>query len=238
MLKDNKVLLIIFLLSFLIAASNLFAEDKARKAEDMLENIKWLGHASILIKDGKIIYIDPWQVKNDYPKADLILITHEHYDHCSPADVSKIQKPETIIVAPADCAKKLSGKIKIVKPNEKIEAAGISIETVPAYNLNKPFHSKTNNWVGYIVTVNGVRIYHAGDTDFIPEMNKIKTDIAFVPIGGTYTMTASEAAQAVNAIKPFIAVPIHFGSIVGTSKDAQAFKAQAKVEVKILEPGN
>lgn len=239
MLKLNKTVALVSVILFtLVATSNVSPETKVKEVPGMLENIKWLGHASILIKNQKIIYIDPWQIKKDSPEADLILITHEHYDHCSASDVARLQKAETVIVAPADCAKKLKGQIKMIKPNEKLELAGVSLETVPAYNLNKSFHPKTNNWVGYIITVGGVRIYHTGDSDFIPEMNKVKADIIFVPVGGTYTMDASEAAKMVNTIKPAVAVPIHFGSIVGNLKDAQSFQAQAKVEVKILQPSN
>lgn len=200
----------------------------------MLENIKWLGHASVLIQDKKIIYIDPWKIKTNLPKADLILITHAHYDHCSFEDVAKIKKPQTLILAPPDCAKELGLALTKVEPNMKLEAAGVDIETVAAYNLNKSFHPKSNNWVGYIVTVNGVRIYHSGDSDFIPEMNKVKADIVFVPVGGTYTMNASEAAKLVNTIKPAIAVPMHYGTIVGTINDAQDFKNNSQVEVRIL----
>lgn len=218
----------------LITASTILAQTKEKEVEGMLENIKWLGHASVLIKGPKIIYIDPWKIKDTSLKADLILITHEHYDHCSALDLAKIQKPETVILAPPACRKELGEQITKVKPNMKSQVAGVDIETVPAYNLDKPFHPKSNNGVGYIVTINGVRIYHAGDSDFVPEMNNIKADIVFVPVGGTYTMNATEAAKMVNVIKPHIAIPIHFGSTAGSLSDAQDFKAQAEVEVRIL----
>ncbi|NVM00851.1 MAG: MBL fold metallo-hydrolase, partial [Candidatus Helarchaeota archaeon] len=149
----------------------------------MLENLHWLGHASFKITGEKIIYIDPYQLKGENEKADIILITHSHFDHCSPGDVEKIQKSSTVIVATPDCRSDLSGNVKTVKPGDKITVEGVGIEAVPAYNVNKEFHPKSKNWVGYIVTVKGERIYHAGDTDKIPEMGDIKADIVLLPVG-------------------------------------------------------
>lgn len=207
----------------------------------MLENAKWLGHAGIKITGDKTIYIDPYQISTT-ERADLILITHSHFDHCSPEDMKKVLELSTIIVTTADAAKQLSVKrisneIKVVKPGDKITVSGVQIEAVPAYNPKKKFHPKTEGWVGYIVTVNGVRYYHAGDTDHIPEMNSLKVDVAFMPVGGTYTMTAAEAAEAVNTFKPKLAVPMHFGSVVGGLKDAEEFKKLCKVPVEILQIG-
>ncbi|MBI2341157.1 MAG: MBL fold metallo-hydrolase [Deltaproteobacteria bacterium] len=198
--------------------------------------IHWFGHASFLFNGSKIIYTDPWELKKFEPKADIILITHEHYDHCSPNDVAKLSKPETIVIAPEDCAAKLKAKnIKTLKPGESTTIDGIKVETVLAYNLNKPFHKKSNNWIGYIFTLDGQRIYQAGDTDAIPEMKQIKADVVLVPIGGTYTMTAKEAAEAVSWIKPKIAIPMHWGKIVGNIEDAETFKKLVKCEVQILK---
>ena len=202
----------------------------------MLENLNWHGHDSFKITGEKIIYIDPYQLEGEYEKADIILITHSHFDHCSPTDVNKIQKSNTVIVATPDCKSNLSGKIKTVKPGDKITVKGINIETVPAYNINKRYHPKSNNWVGYIVTVNTKRIYHAGDTDKIPVMGDIKADIVLLPIGGTYTMNSEEAADVANLIKPQLAVPMHFGSVVGSKSDAERFKNLCKVPVEILTP--
>ncbi len=205
----------------------------------MIDNIHWLGHDTFKIVGEKTIFTDPFQLKRS-AHADIILITHEHYDHCSPEDVRNIQGPNTIIVTTADCARKLSGNIKTVKPGDRLTIEGIEIEVVPAYNVVKErlkFHPKANNWVGYIFTVDGKRIYLAGDTDFIPEMEGIKADIALLPVSGTYVMTADEAAKAALAIKPKIAIPMHYGAIVGSSKDARRFEEllKGKVDVVILK---
>ncbi|MBW2971364.1 MBL fold metallo-hydrolase [Candidatus Woesearchaeota archaeon] len=200
--------------------------------------IEWLGHASVRITGNKVIYIDPFQLQGAQPGADLILITHGHYDHCSIADINKILKQDTVIFATPDCTSKLAklekNNLKLVEPNKSYSLGNVKLETVCAYNPTKQFHPKLNDWVGYIVTANGTRIYHAGDTDLIPEMQQIKADVALLPVGGTYTMDAQEAAQAANTIKPKIAVPIHWGSIVGDKATAEKFKKLSKVEVRIL----
>lgn len=225
---------IFFILSSLLMASFAVAEEERRSA--MIDDIHWLGHDTFRIVGEKIIYTDPFKIKKK-DTADIILITHEHRDHCSPEDVKKIQSADTVIVAPADCAGKLSGDIRTVKPGDKINVKGIDIEAVPSYNTNKKFHPKDNNWVGYIFTVKGERIYIAGDTDFIPEMKNYKADIALLPVSGTYVMTAEEAVNAALAIKPGIAVPMHYNSIVGDKDDAKRFAEglKGKIEVRILK---
>jgi L-ascorbate metabolism protein UlaG (beta-lactamase superfamily) len=203
----------------------------------MADNIFWLGHDSFRLKGEKVVYIDPWKLAAGAEKADVLLITHDHYDHFSQDDIAKISKADTVFVAPPTVASKLRGKPIAVKPGDKLTAAGVPIEVVPAYNPNKKFHPKSAGHVGYIVTLNGKRIYHAGDTDLIPEMAQIKCDIALLPVSGTYVMTATEAAEAANTLKPALAIPMHYGDpeVVGTRRDAEEFKRLARVPVEILE---
>ena len=206
--------------------------------------LTWLGHDGFRIQNGHVIYIDPYKIETD-AKADLVLVSHEHDDHCSVEDLKKIVTPNTVIVAHAqsknDLSKLAAKEVRIVKPGEKLTLAGVSVEAVPAYNVNKfrspgkPFHPKEDAKLGFIVTVNNVRIYHAADTDHIPEMKGIAPDIALLPVSGTYVMTAKEAAEAAAMIKPKIAIPMHYDSIVGSVEDAQEFKNLAKCEVRILQ---
>ena len=203
--------------------------------EALLEKIHWLGHDGFRIDSSKVIYIDPYQMKSTIP-ADIILVSHDHFDHCSPEDILEIQTKGTIIITDKASAGKLTGDVRIVKPGDRLTVQGIEIEIVPAYNTNKQFHPKSDGKLGFIITVDGARIYHAGDTDFIPEMKNIKADIALLPVSGTYVMTADEAVQAALAIKPKIAIPMHYGAIVGTESDARCFadKLEGQVAVKIL----
>ena len=195
----------------------------------MLENIEVLYHSSIRIEKEKTIYIDPYKINKNYNDADIIFVTHDHYDHYSEEDIDKVKKENTIIIVPEGLLPKLIDKgikqenIITVKPNNKYEVEGIKIETIPAYNIEKQFHPKANNWVGYIIDMYGIKYYIAGDTDITEENKKVKCDVAFVPVGGTYTMDYREAAALVNEIKPKIAVPIHYGSVVGTVEDANQF---------------
>ncbi len=203
--------------------------------EEAAKKIVWLGHDGFRIDGDKIVYFDPYQISPG-TKADLILVTHEHFDHCSPGDIAKIQKPETVIVTEKDSAKKLEGNVKIVRPGQTIDVDEIKIEAVPAYNTDKTFHPKENGWLGFIVEMEGVKIYHAGDTDFIPEMNQFEVDIALLPVSGTYVMTAIDAIEAALAIRPKLAIPMHYGAIVGGDQDAKDFKIalEGKVEVLVL----
>ncbi len=204
------------------------------KIEDGI-TLTWLGHASFkLIAGERVVYIDPWRVKKD--EADLVLITHPHFDHLSPDDVRKVQKKETLVVVTLDSASRLKGNVRIVKPGDKIEIGDLGIEAIPAYNIGKSYHPRANGWVGFIITLGGKRIYHAGDTDAIPEMKKLSVDIALLPIGGTYTMTAEEAAGIANEFKPKVVVPMHWGTIVGSEMDARRFKGLFKGETSILRP--
>lgn len=199
----------------------------------MTENITWLGHASFKIGDDKVVYIDPWKLGRVEP-ADIILVTHSHYDHCSPQDVAKVQKKGTVIVTVADCARKFGGDVRILKPGDSLKIDEVTIEAVAAYNTDKPNHPKAADWVGFIIEMGGSRIYHAGDTDLIPEMDEIKADIALLPVAGP-TMTAEEAAQAAERIKPQVAIPMHYGDFVGSRADAEKFKRLCSCEVRILE---
>jgi len=204
--------------------------------------VKWLGHASFQIKvNGKNIYIDPYE--GEYKeKADLLLVTHSHYDHCDASKIKKVLKDDTVILCPADCASKISGNVRVLEPGEKTQVDDIIVEAVHAYNYKRfrspgnPFHPKGFG-LGYIITVGGKRIYHAGDTDFIPEMKNLKNiSLALLPSGGTYTMDNPEAAEAALAIKPEIAIPMH-----RWSSSPEAFKKKVEgasnIKVVILEPG-
>ena len=192
---------------------------------DVLSSIKWLGHDGFELSTGDIrMVIDPYQKAACEP-ADLILVTHPHFDHCSVDDIEKIRKPSTVIITEAESAKKLSGDVRVVKPGERLTLMGIEIEAVPAYNTDKDFHPKTNHWLGFILTIDGIRVYHAGDTDLIPEMKGFSVDIALLPVSGTYVMTADEAIEAAKKITPKVAIPMHYDAIVGTREDALKFKS-------------
>jgi L-ascorbate metabolism protein UlaG (beta-lactamase superfamily) len=202
----------------------------------MLDKIHWFGQSAFLIESSiGNIYIDPSKIGEGRPAADLILITHVHGDHCSPADIKRIYKADTAIVASRSVAKKLSFPVRVIKPGDRLQSKGVEIEAVYAYNIHKPFHGRSDDILGYLYEADGTRIYHAGDTDNIPEMRDIKADIAMLPIGGTFTMNAKAASEAANLIKPKIAIPMHWGGGLGSIKDAQEFKKLCSCEVRILE---
>ncbi len=204
--------------------------------EQVLSGMEWLGHDTFRIRaGGRTIYTDPFKLSGGLP-ADLVLITHDHFDHCSPDDVAMIQNAGTVIVATEGCAAKLKGKVQTIAPGGRLSVAGVEVEAVSAYNTDKKFHPKANGWVGYVLTVESVRIYLAGDTDYIPEMKHIHCDIALLPVSGTYVMTAEEAVQAALTLRPLVAVPMHYGAIVGSAADAERFKQglAGQVEVRIL----
>ena len=208
----------------------------------LLKRLHWLGHASFRLDGPPTIYFDPWRLKGKLPQADVILVSHEHQDHCSPKDVKRVSRPETVIVASSEAAKKLRGDVRVLRPGEQVTVGDVTIEAVPAYNVNKfrspgvPFHPKEAGHVGYVVTVGGERLYFAGDTDHIPEMDDLRCDVALLPVGGTYTMDAEEAAQAATAIGPKVAVPMHWGAgVVGARADAERFRSLYEGKVVILE---
>ena len=205
----------------------------------MLEGIKVLCHSSIKFDKGQVIYFDPYKINENYNDADVIFVTHSHYDHFSEEDILKVKKETTKIVVPEDLYDRSTElgfderDILVVKPNEEYIVNNIKFKTIPSYNINKNFHPKDNNWVGYIITIDNVSYYIAGDTDITKKKKKVKCDVAFVPIGGTYTMTAEEAANLVNEIKPKIAVPIHYGLIVGAKEDEEVFKSCVNKDIDV-----
>ena len=206
----------------------------------MTESIEVFEQNSIRIKDRVgCIYIDPFQMHEEPHDAAYVLITHDHYDHFSPDDIKKVVSDRTILVVPEKMeakAQKLSGTVsKIVSVKLGVYRAidGLELETVPAYNILKPFHPKSAEWVGYILRVAGQRIYIAGDTDATKEAKAVKCDIALVPIGGTYTMDAKKAAELVNTIRPSVAIPVHYGTLVGSPKDGEIFAEYVKEPIKV-----
>ena len=204
----------------------------------MLDNVEVLIHSSIRINKGLVIYFDPYKINKDYNDADIVFITHSHYDHYSEDDLKKVIKDNTIIIIPNDLEEKViklgfdKEHILVVKPNEEYNILGINFKTIPAYNINKNFHPRENNWVGYLINIDNITYYIAGDTDITEENRKVSCDVAFIPIGGTYTMTYLEAADLVNEIKPKVVVPIHYGLIVGTKEDAIKFKELIAKDIK------
>jgi len=201
----------------------------------MLENITWLGHDAFKIAASKIIYLDPFELAGDLEPADVICITHEHHDHCSPEDVARIRREDTVVVAAENCRGMLDGDVRYVKAGDTVTIGELTIEAIPAYNVSKKFHPREAGGVGYVLTVDGTTIYHAGDSDPIPEMEGLEVDIAMLPVSGVYVATADEAVEAANKIRPKLVIPMHYGSIVGSRADAERFKELWSGEVVILE---
>jgi L-ascorbate metabolism protein UlaG (beta-lactamase superfamily) len=211
-------------------------------APDTLERIEWLGHAGFRLRLArKVIYIDPYRVA-DGPHADLVLITHDHFDHFSPDDLARVRGDGATVVAPATVTEQLGGPTVSIRPEDSIEVAGLEVTAVAAYNTNKfssegkPFHPRDAGWVGYVIRAGGSRIYHSGDTDVIPEMDQASgVDVALLPVSGTYVMTAAEAVEAARRISPRVAIPMHWGTVIGSRQDAEHFANEASVEVRIPE---
>lgn len=211
----------------------------------LLEEVEWLGHAGFRISAGHAsIYIDPYRVAADEPKADLVLITHQHYDHFSIQDLERLRKDDTYVIAPAAVAERLEGNVHAVRPGDIIETDvyGVDVRAVPAYNTSKrdgdgfPFHPREAGCVGYELNVRGERLYHAGDTDVIPEMDwVVGVEVALLPVSGVHVMTALEAAEAARRIQPTVAVPMHWGGHIGSEQDAQTFADAAPVDVVIMQ---
>ena len=201
--------------------------------DQMVENIHWLGHDGFYAQGSKTVYFDPWEISGG-PPADVICITHEHFDHCSPDDVAKVAKDDTIIVTEEQSAAKLSGNVVVLKPGESTTANGVKVTAVASYNTDKDFHPQSNNWLGFVVELDGVTIYHAGDTDVIPEMSGLNVDIALIPVSGTYVMDADQGIEAARVIKPKIAIPMHYNKIVGTEDDAKKFADALSGEMTVV----
>jgi len=204
--------------------------------------LKWIGHAAFIIEGEKRIYIDPFKLSKNFGEADIIFITHSHFDHLSIDDIKKVAKKETTIVAPTEAKSKLASfNTFLVEPMKKYNINGVEFETVYAYNVKKErlnFHPKQNNWLGYIINAEGKRIYHAGDTDFIDEMKNIKCDLALLPIGGTYTMGVEEAIEATNAIDAKYFAPMHYKALLGregSKEAADKFKKEVKNSILLKE---
>jgi L-ascorbate metabolism protein UlaG (beta-lactamase superfamily) len=202
--------------------------------KQLVRNARWLGHASVMVKGSRTVYVDPWEVSAVEP-ADVILITHDHFDHLSLPDIAKLAGPRTALVATAACKAKLDRPLTVVEPGSKVTVNGVEVEAVAAYNPAKQFHPQSAGNVGYLFTVDGVRYYHAGDTDLIPEMKGVRADVAFIPVGGKYTMDAAEAARAVATMQLRAVVPMHYAKIVGDLEDAKRFAKLCKTPVVILE---
>jgi len=200
--------------------------------------ITWIGHASFRIAGAEtVVYIDPWKLPDAPHDADVVVVSHAHYDHCSPDDVAKVSKADTAIIAPADTISQLKAA-NAVTPGESMTIKGVTVEAVAAYNVGKAFHPKANNWIGAVLTLDGKRIYYAGDTDLIPEMSDLKdVDLALLPVGGTYTLNASEAATACEVIGCKAVVPYHWGDIVGSADDAEMLAEAVSCTAHVLRPG-
>jgi L-ascorbate metabolism protein UlaG (beta-lactamase superfamily) len=213
----------------------------------LLEKLRWLGHDSFLYEGPPSIYFDPWRLGPDPPAADLVLVSHEHGDHCSPQDVERVSGRGTVIIAsqtaaPSLQACNLQGDVRVMRPGEMLVVGEVTVEAVPAYNVTKfrspgvPFHPQPALHNGYVVAIGGERVYFAGDTDHIPEMAGIDCDVALLPVSGTYVMTAEEAAEAARTIGPGVAVPMHYGAgVAGTASDAGRFAALYGGEVLIFQ---
>jgi L-ascorbate metabolism protein UlaG (beta-lactamase superfamily) len=212
----------------------------------LIDSLEWLGHSGFRMRTREgVIYIDPYRVK-DGPEADLILITHGHYDHFSPQDVERLSNKRTWLVGPAAVAERVSGQVHSIAPGEMLEdeiVRGVHVSALAAYNTSKRnpegavFHPREAGWVGYELSIRGERLYHSGDTDVIPEMDSVAgVDVALLPVSGTYVMTAEEAAEAARRIQPGTAVPMHWGEHIGSREDAESFAEKAPVEVRIMDP--
>jgi L-ascorbate metabolism protein UlaG (beta-lactamase superfamily) len=203
---------------------------------NLIKYLHWIAHDTFRIDHPVVIYIDPWNLPDDSPKGDIVLVSHDHHDHCSPEDVEAVRTKDTVVVANPGAAKKLRGPVEVMRPGEERTYAGVIIKTVPAYNLEKPFHPKGEEHLGFILEIDGERLYFAGDTDHIPEMESVECDLALLPVSGKYVMDAEEAAEAAATLHPKLIVPMHYGAgVVGTVADAQRFSELCDYPVRIMD---
>ena len=204
----------------------------------MSVEITWISHASFRIADERnVVYIDPWKLPDAPHDADVVFVSHSHHDHCSPSDIEKVSKDDTVLIAPADTIVQL-GAANAVAPGEDVTIKDVTIEAVAAYNVGKTYHPKGHHWCGAVITIAGKRVYYAGDTDLIPEMSNLTgVDVALLPVGGTYTLDAAQAAQACREIGCKDAIPYHWGDIIGDENDARRFADTAPCEATVLQPG-
>jgi L-ascorbate metabolism protein UlaG (beta-lactamase superfamily) len=216
--------------------------------QELLGKLHWLGHDSFRLDGPPMIYFDPWKLHPDETAraggaADLVLVSHVHSDHCSPDDVEAVRGPDTVVIGNVGAVEKLPGA-QAIRPGESLKVTGVEVEAVRAYNVNKfrspgvPFHPREADMVGYVVTIEGVRLYFAGDTDHIPEMEDIECDVALLPVSGKYVMTTEEAANAARTIQPQVVVPMHYGSGIGTADDGRTFTTLYDGQVVVLERGS
>jgi L-ascorbate metabolism protein UlaG (beta-lactamase superfamily) len=207
----------------------------------MIENIHWLGHDSFRLDGSSTVYIDPWKLAVARPPADLILVTHDHHDHFSPSDIAKLATAETTLVGPPSVTSQVGGiETVTLAVGESTTVGSVTVTSVPAYNIDKfrqpgqLFHPREAGFLGYVVELDGRRIYHAGDTDAIPEMREVRCDVALLPVSGTYVMTVEEAAEACDSLSASIVVPMHYGDIVGTAADAERLEQLCRIPVTVL----
>ena len=211
--------------------------------------ISWLGHDGFKFKKDRVVYVDPFKVAGKLEAADLVCVTHEHSDHLSVDDLKKVVTAKTTVVTIPACEKAVKDlkpkAVRVVTAGQRLDVDGVMVEAVPAYNTTKfrspgnPFHPKADGKVGFVLGIGGLRIYHAGDTDQIPEMSQVKgVDVAMLPVSGTYVMTADEAVKACEAIQPKLAIPMHYGAIVGSAADAELFRRGVTCRVEVLTPGS
>ena len=206
----------------------------------MYEEVQVLTHSSIRIAGNQIIYFDPFNVEGEPHDADIICVTHDHFDHYSPEDLAKVKNAATILVCPKTMKDALSNSgiseefTELVAPGDEMEINGVRIQAVPAYNVGKQFHLQANQWVGYLVTMNNVIYYIAGDTDINEDVKKVRCDVALLPVGGTYTMTAEEASKLAEIIHPKAAIPTHYGSVAGKAEDGQIFADLLKDKINAI----